>query len=254
MLLDIKNKIDFALRNFFKFSRKGFFVPSESKNGLFKGDTLKKERIFYTKYDLKYIEATATKRNYKENLYTIDLLETYLKPEKKENLKVIDIGSKNWFYATGEYHFFRKYSKKLKLDGIEIDAYRVYSNLYSRYDAAMYYSKHLENTNYIADDFLNHKGKYDYIVWILPFITKTPLEAWGLPNEYFKPEKLLQKAYNDLEENGSMIIVNQGEKEYGVQKELLEKLQIPYEDCGEFKSDFLKYKHKRFVFVIKKPA
>lgn len=252
MLSNFKNSIDFFLRNLLKISRPNFSVKNESKEDLFEGETLQKAEKFCKKYNLNILKNNSTKRNYAENLYTLDLLETFIKPEEKNQIKALDIGSKNWFYVSAEYAFFSKFAKNLKLDGIEIDAWRVYSNFYSRHDAAMFYSKNLDGTKYIAGDFLKHKSKYDYIIWILPFVSKTPLKAWGLPMKHFKPHELLQKAYNDLEIGGQMLIVNQGEKEYTIQQQMYDELKIPYEKCGEFKSEFLEYQNKRFVSLIKK--
>ena len=68
------------------------------------------------------------------------------------------------------------------------------------------------------------KEKYDYIIWLLPFVVPEPLVAWGLPKKFFCPDELLKHAYNLLKENGQMLIINQGEKEAEVQKELLKKI------------------------------
>ena len=38
-------------------------------------------------------------------------------------MRILDIGSKNWFYATGEYRFFDEFCKDFILDGVEIDAH-----------------------------------------------------------------------------------------------------------------------------------
>jgi len=112
--------------------------------------------------------------------------------------------------------------------------------------------KGLKNTNYIAGDLLEINKKYDYITWFLPFITKKPLKYWGLPMKYFCPEKLLTHAYSLLSNNGQMLIINQGEKEAQIQLELLEKLNIPFENLGEIHNEYFEYQNKRFGFLIKK--
>ena len=138
------------------------------------------------------------------------------------------------------------------LDGVEIDAFRLYSNLYSRYESAKFYTKNLKNTNYIAGDLLSISDTYDYIIWFLPFVTIEPLKYWGLPEKYFMPEKLLYHAFSLLKNGGQMLIVNQGEKEAAVQKQLFEKLNIKYTEKGIVKSRFLEYKNDRYAFVINK--
>lgn len=226
MFEDLRNTIDFFIRNKTKFSRKNF-----------------------VENDIKLLE-----RNQKENLYTQDILDQYFEKISKPNIRILDIGSKNWFYVKGEYQFFQAFVDGFQLDGIEIDAYRLYSNFFSRYEVAKFYTKGLENTNYIAGNLLDLENKYDYIVWFLPFVTKDPLVAWGLPLKHFCPQKLLEHAYNLLENNGQMLIVNQGEKEANIQKQLLEELNIPFEYRGAVQSPFFQYQNKRYAFLVKKPA
>ena len=103
----------------------------------------------------------------------------------------------------------------------------------------------------MADNLLNIEEKFDYITWFLPFITLKPLVFWGLPKKFFKPEKMLLHAYNLLSKNGQMLIINQGEKEAQIQKELLEKLGIKFLELGKIESEFFEYKNERFGFLIK---
>ena len=224
MFEDLRNTIDFFIRNKTKFSRKNF-----------------KET------DLKLLE-----RNKKENAYTTDVLSKYLNKTQKNKIRALDIGCKNWFYAKGEYEFLKTISDDVVLDGVELDPYRLYSNFYSRYEVAKFYTKDLQGVNYIAGDLLDIEMKYDYIIWFLPFVIIRPLIYWGLPKKYFCPEKLLKHAYSLLNENGEMLIINQGEEEAFAQEKLFDKLGILYEELGEVKSEFFEYKNQRYGFLVKK--
>jgi len=251
-LQNLKNKIDFFLRQHLKFSRRGYFVENESKEGLFEDkEIIEREKVLVKKFDLNYLKSNSTRKNYLENLYTIDVLDKYLPADLKENLSVLDIGCKNWFYAKGEYFFFKRFCDNLDLKGIELDTNRLYTNFYSRKEVAKFYMKDLSNTEYISGDFLNHEGKYDYIIWILPFVFEEPLLKWGLPLSYLKPEKMLQHAYESLKEGGKIFIINQGKHEDKAQKELCEKLKIKYDEIGKVKSDFLQYNLPRYAIFIK---
>lgn len=224
MFEDLKNNIDFFIRNKTRFSRKNF----EEK-------------------DLKKIEY-----NNLENLYIEDILsQSFIIRQNKESLRVLDIGSKNWFYAKGEYSFFRRFSENIYLDGVEVDAHRLYSNFYSRYETAKYYIKDLDGVNYIAGNLLDIKKKYDYITWFLPFVVKEPHIYWGLPKKLFCPEKMLHYACSLLDVDGEMLIVNQGEEEARIQKDMLNKLNVKHIELGEIKSKYLEYKYKRFGYLIK---
>ncbi len=224
MFDDIKNAIDFFIRSNTKFSRKNF-VEKNEQNLL---------------------------RNYLENLYTFDVLSSFFQADNKSEISVLDIGCKNFFYAQGEHQFFKTFANEVYLDGVELDAYRLYSNLYSRYEVAKFYIKNNNNIKYIPDNLLNLKKQYDYIIWFLPFVKIEPLKYWGLPNKYFMPEKLLAHAYSLLKPNGQMLIVNQGVEEALIQKHLFEKLNIKYTEKGIVKSDFLEYKNDRYAFLITK--
>ncbi len=216
MFQDLKNRFDFFIRSHTKFSRKNY--RGEIENA--------------------------------ESDYVFDILNQNLKLSKRENIKVLDIGSKNWAYVRGEYKFFKQFCTNLQLDGVEIDAYRLYANLYSRYEAAGFYTKGLKGVNYYADNLLNIKEEYDYIIWLLPFVTPYPHRSWGLPEKYFMPEKLLEHAYGLLREE--MLIVNQGEEEAEIQKILFEKSGILYEPLGRILSDCLEFKNNRYGYIVRK--
>lgn len=251
-LHDIKNKFDFFLREHFTFSRKNYFEKNEPKENLFSDkQTEEREEFLLEKFDFELFKSNSTIQNYLDNLYMLDLFDKYLKVDFKDELSVLEIGCKNWFLVKAQYFFFKKYCKTLKLTGIELDANRLYTNFYSRSEVAQFYSKDLPNTKYTAGDFLKHNGQYDYIIWILPFVFEEPLLKWGLPLSYFKPEQMLKKAYESLNEGGKVFIINQGAIEYEEQKRLCNSLNIVFEELGEVKSEFFDYT-ARFALIIKR--
>ena len=224
MFEDLKNSFDFFVRSKTRFSRKNFVEKNPE----------------------------LIERNRLENLYTEDLLNRFFSNLDKNGVSLLDIGCKNWFYAKGEFNFLKKRYAKFTMDGVELDAYRLYSNFYSRLEVAKYYTKELENTNYIVANLLELDKKYDYITWFLPFVVIQPHVFWGLPKKYFYPPKMLAHAYALLNKNGEMLIINQTELEANVQRELLEELKIPYEFLGEIKSEYFQYSYPRYGFLIKK--
>ena len=242
---DFKNNFDFFLRNMITISRKNYVEKGVTIETVFNCDEQKNLYfLLKEKYDLsrlyKYNDI-----NFLTNLYFLDIFDKYIFPEKK-NTSVLDIGSKNWNYAGSEYIFFNKNADELCLNGIELDAYRLCTNLYNRFEISKFYTKDFKNTNYIAGDFMSHYKRYDYIIWILPFITEYPHMRWGLPLKYFKPEKMLEHAFGLLNKGGEMLIINQGENEYIIQKELYARLNINYNDIGEVNNVFSPFKNKRY--------
>ena len=95
---NIKNNIDFFLRQKFSFSKLNYFAKNEEKEGLFSSiGCFERERTLYDKFDLAYLKSNSTRANYLENLYMLDVLDTFLNIDFSNNLKVLDIGCKNWF-------------------------------------------------------------------------------------------------------------------------------------------------------------
>lgn len=249
----IKNSIDFYLRQKILFSRIDYFEQNELKNSLFSSqDEIDREKYLYEKYDLSKVKSSTTCKNYLENLYLLDILDLFLNIDFQDNLNILDVGSSTWSYVKSQYQFFKKNSTSLCLNGIELDANRLNTRFYSRKEVAKFHIKNLENTNYTEGDFLEHKERYDYIIWILPFILEYPLFRWGLPIKYFRPEEMLKHAHCLLKDGGQMIIINQGEEEYKTQKLLYDKLGIGFKDFGLIKSTFQLYKKERYLTLVQK--
>ena len=221
MFEDLRNNFDFFIRNKIRFSRKNFV----EKN-------------------LKSIE-----RNDAENKYVKNILEDSFEKRSSASVKVLDIGCKNWFYARGEYDFFKSFCNEVLLDGVEIDPYRLYTNLYNRYEVAKYYTRGIP-ANYIVGNLLEIEDKYDYIVWFLPFVLERPHKKWGLPMSFFCPEKMLAHAYDLLLPQGQMLIINQGVYETSEQKALLGQLGIKYCELGLMENKHFAYKNERYGFLV----
>lgn len=247
-LENLKNKIDLFIRNKTKFSRKNYYEKPESNVT----SKLKAEEILFKKYNLNGFNKSLTKKSYVENLYLLDVLDKYFPKNFKENASVLDIGSKNWTYVLGQFYFFNKYYKNFSLEGIELDAYRLNSQFYSRAEIAKYFIKNLKNTTYLPENLLNYNKKCDIILWFLPFLFKSTHMKWGLEEKSFYPEKLLVHAYNLLNDEGKIFIINQGSEEFLQQEKLCENLGLKYQHIGEIQSEFSQFKQKRFAGLIKK--
>ena len=247
---NLRNNFDFWLRN--PLSRKNYYEKSEDLSDIFENE---KEERFYTNLKEKYgsqLGENTTSRIFLENLYFINIFDKFLTKNQKEKISILDVGSKNWSYVKSEYLFFNSFAKNFILNGIELDAYRLSSKFYTRFEIAKFYTKDLSNTNYIAGDFLEHNQKYDYIIWILPFITQYPLVKWGLPLRYFRPKEMLEHAYNLLNENGELLIINQGEEEYEIQQNLYKELNLSFTPLGEIEDFYKLFKNKRYCSKIYK--
>ena len=244
MFENLKNNIDYLLREQFHFSRKNYLEINEEKDEI---NPLEKQLI--DKYKLSDYRNNSTYSNYYQNLYLLNLLDKYFEISQSKNVDALDIGSKNWYYAQAMHSYYKKYSTTFTLDGVELDAHRLYSNFYNREEVAKYYIKNLNEVNYIKGNLLNINKSYDYITWILPFVVIQPLRCWGLPDKYFEPEKLFNHAYSLLKENGKMFIINQTEPELKAQLNIIGNMQLR---IIELDNKFYNYKNKRYLTIIEK--
>lgn len=259
---NIINNITYPLRMRLALSRPIKNIDNEKKSDLFNSQKdVKEEKRLLSKYHLEHLQENSSIVHYKENLYILKLLEDILTDinvdTKKDPLEILDIGSKNFSYAPAIHHYFKHFNAtqiQVKLDGIEIDPYRVLADLHSRHDYAQYYIRNLPQTEYIAGNLLDHtKNNYDIITWFLPFIIEEPLINWGLPIKYFRPKEMLKHAYKILRHRGIILLVNQGETEKEAQIKLIKELNLPYVEFEEsYTNSFSPYKIKRYITIITK--
>lgn len=262
-LKSLINKIGYPARNTLKFTRRIKNLKNEPKDSLFQNQNLKNEeqRLIRT-YDLEKFYHHSKILTYKENLYILKLLEDTFENFsihwQQDTLNILDIGSKNFSYATALHKFFVNYKtntqRNVYLDGIEVDAYRIMADLHSRYDYAQYHIKNLPHTRFIVEDLLNYTSKkYHFITWFLPFIIKKPLINWGLPAKYFQPEKMLEHTCKLLENGGIILIVNQSGIEKGTLLKLLSNLKLPFTTFEKpYTNSFSPFSYDRYITLIKK--
>ncbi len=86
--------------------------------------------------------------------------------------------------------------------GFEADAYRVYSDFYSRFDYASTYIGEMKDVHFIPTAFDVQSERYDLIMQFFPFIFVKDHLEWGLPKAMFNPEKLLKSIIVSLKTGG----------------------------------------------------
>lgn len=156
-----------------------------------------------------------------ENLIWLELLDAVrhkLDWRPQAPLQALDVGCKNFYYAPTLKAFWDSYGQPVELKGIELDAYRVYRDGYSRADYAAWYAKGI--ATFEAGDALRHRGRYNAISLFYPFVLPGPLVKWGLPLRHYQPAKLLDHLVSLLEPGGVLLVVNQGHGEWTAQQRL----------------------------------
>jgi hypothetical protein len=259
----LRNYLDYPLRQLFRWRRKGLRLANEPKEDLFshlpepgRSQTQKTANRLLTEYHLESMAAASTKDNYRENLYYLEMVESALAavdPPLPQQLIVGDIGPSHWFYVRALYAALKWWrepaGREVTLTGFEKDAYRVYSDFYSRYDHALAFMDHLPGVEYKPVGFKAQPAAFDVITLFFPFIFMPDHLEWGLPSSMFDPSILLGDAWLSLRQGGLLVIVNQGKAEQQTQLEILKRAGIPVNASFLFDSALYYYDIPRFITV-----
>ena len=162
----LRNSIDFALRQVFSF---GFAVTEALPADV---QFQKEMTEFFAKFD------------WEKHLAVYN---------SGASLKVLDVGARNFSLAPVFHRLFRKHGFQPEVRGIEIDANRRLRNFRTRRDYAAFFVAQTPDAQFHACDFLKWETPADCIFALNPFVTKSPLLAWGLPLKLFRPEDFFQK-------------------------------------------------------------
>ena len=266
LIRTIRNAIDYPLRRLFRWRWKGLQLKQESKEDTFtefgeadRRDVTSRVALFRQKYHLDLLYKESSKANYRINLYYVEMLEKALDISGcslPDAINVADIGASHWFYVRALYAVMRWWrqpvGRTVRLSGYEVDAYRVYGDLYSRYDYAEAYIGGLEGVHYIDTAFKRQVDIFDVIVVLFPFILKEDHLKWGLPGHHYQPQKLLDDAWKSLNPGGLLVIANQGEREKAAQEKLLQMANFSSWRGFQFQSLFYRYPISHHVWVIEK--
>jgi hypothetical protein len=261
IVLDLRNRLDFTLRQSIHFRLPGKPQPDsvfdqQTHIGTKPIDYITEGTIqrLTADYHIREGKLKEGTRQWQENLFYLQMLENSL-IQSDVNLPdqclCADIGPSSWFYVSALYSllkFYRcHYGREVNLDGFEIDPWRIYINLYSRWDHARVYMDGLEGVSYHPHPFRTNPASYDVITLLFPFLFLKDHLEWGLPRSLFNPKGNLDATWSSLKPGGLLIIANQGEEEHQAQLSLLYEMQIPVK--ASFCQDDLifHYDIKRYV-------
>lgn len=259
----LRNMIDYPLRQLFRWKRKGLQITNEDKTSLY-NDLAEPNRSqaevaasrLKDAYHLESLYSASTRDNYRENLYYLTMLESAFStvlPQFPEKLNAADIGPSHWFYVQGLYAALKWWrcpaGREVTLTGFERDAYRIYSDLYSRYDHALAHIDHLPGVLFIPQAFKAQPAYYHVVTQFFPFIFLPDHLEWGLPPSMFNPSELLAAAWLSIKPGGLLIIVNQGKAEHTAQLEYLHRINIPVQASFVFNSSLYHYDLPRFITI-----
>ncbi|MCI0520866.1 MAG: hypothetical protein L0Z70_11515 [Chloroflexi bacterium] len=267
-LAALRNRIDYPLRQLLRWRRGGYKIHNETKTALYahlggaegRAAQAAAERL-RREYRLDDLYAHSRAANYRENLFYLHMLETALDAADARlpaRIEAADIGPSHWFYVHALHAALRwrqsPQGRQVSLNGYEKDAYRVYADLYSRYDHALAHMQGLEGVRYLPQGFHEQPAALDVIVMLFPFVFLEDHLAWGLPRADFAPQTLLAAAWRSLRPGGLLLLANQGEQEHAAQRALLDSLTAPVAAALRFDSLLYDYDHPRYLLVCRQPG
>jgi hypothetical protein len=266
------NPFFFRARNVIRFRRKKSFCDASvalSSLPQYAQDQLKSPRHEYlaAKYGLQVYQEHLSYSSLYGAYFFLDVLKQShdLVPwnlGRASHVRVLDVGTKNFDAAPALYRFFKKLesddmSRKVEITGIEIDAFRVYRSLYSRFDVGQFFKNLItvpageETHRYLPGDFIHHEDKYDAITCFFPFVTSFALLAWGLPNSKLSPKRFVDHLMASLAPGGTAIILNQTEQERDLQVKILSEGKHSF-SSHEIKLNFREKQPVAYLHVLRK--
>lgn len=266
-MLELRNRIDFPLRELFRWKRNyqnittkaGFFDEYNHLSEPDRTHAIQIEQKLFNAYHLDHVKKTLSSWNYYENIFYLHMMEetfSKLKNNLPSSIRCADVGTSHWFYAQILWSFYSWFGtsvqRSLELDGYEVDAYRVYADLYSRYDHALANIRDLPNVHFFAEEFKPESNAYDVITLFFPFVFINDSLQWGLPITKHKPDQLLDEVWTSVKPGGVLMIVNQGEKELQSQMQIC--TQVGMHDMCKIKISPLlfKYEYDRYIIAAVK--
>lgn len=270
ILHTLRNALDYPLRQFFRWRRPGLSFRNELKDNLFahlpaaqRAEAQAVADRLQARYPLDYLKTHSTARNFRENLFYLELLERALNAAKdrtqlpaRSALNVADIGPSHWFYVHALYTLWQRWDcrrapRDVTLTAFESDAFRVYVDLYSRWDYAQAHRRGLpeDRVRYEPRAFTRQPAMFDAVTLLFPFVFLKDHLEWGLPRSAFDPAQLLADAWASLKPGGVLISVNQGEAEHAAQRALLARQNIPVNVAFRHDSLLFQYDLPRFGLV-----
>lgn len=183
-------------------------------------------------------------QEWKESLYVLDVLTTHV-PASLPQGRGLEVGAKNGCTLPG-----LATATGRGFDAVELDAHRRYLWGSTRRVYGEALAREFDGCRYRVGSVTEQRGPWALVTWFLPFVTREPLEAWGLPARFFEPERLLRHVLSQVVPGGVMLLVNQGAHEAALQQQLLEQVGASWRALGRIDSPLSPFRRERFGFVV----
>ena len=192
-------------------------------------------------YDLTSWERRCDPKNARLNLHHLDILDQHLSDLPTPS-RALDVGCRAWWNLPGNHSF-----RPAPWVGIELDGHQRYVDATTRGGLARRRAELFEGATYQTGSVMDLEGPFDLIFWLLPYITPGAFDSDQLPARFFRPEELLDHVLSLLSDGGTLLIVNQGDKEARVQRDMLASRAVEVRDLGLLQSVFSSSETERYA-------
>jgi hypothetical protein len=253
--------LDFPLRRLVRWRRGGAAFAPEPKAGLFSGEAETEAARLVATYGLGAWEARANRHDFAVSLGYLQGLERAFREAGvtlPAQVSALDAGPSDWFYVQAQHALLSRYGaenpREVALDGVELDAYRLYKNLRSRHDWAMCYIGDLAGVRYMAQDVRRYDRPVDLAFMLYPFLFADDHNRWGLPRGLLRPEALLAHVSGLIRPGGYLVIANQGAAEREAQHRLLEAAGLSVIWWSRHDTALFAFEPERYLTVVRIPG
>jgi SAM-dependent methyltransferase len=199
------------------------------------------------RYQLSSWSRCCNHQDWVESLYVLDVLDRLL-PKPLPLGRGLDVGAKNGSMLPGLVTAVGR-----GCDAVELDAHRRYLWGSTRRVYGERMAREFSDCRFIAADVRTLEGPWAVVTWWLPFLSRAPLEAWGLPERFLAPRELLRHVADRVLPGGVLFIVNQGKAEAELQQSLFADLGLDATSVGRIESVFSPYQKPRFGWLVRLP-
>lgn len=257
----LRNALDFPIRQTLRWRRAGARLPAEPKENLFPAEALPEVERLVRAYDLASWQQRSGRTDFAASLFYLQMLERALteSPVRLPPDRVIaaDLGCGDWFYVQALHGLLRHWNalppRAVALDGVEVDAWQLYSGFHSRHDWALAYAQGT-GAQYLPRDIRQYNRALDLAFMLFPFLFAADVRRWGLPLRYLRPAELLIYAWALVKPGGALILANLGNAERQEQHRLMAAANLPVTWWAAHRSPLFRYQEDRYITVACKPG
>lgn len=249
-------ELDYPIRQAVRWRRGAPTLAGEPKEGLFEGAARPIANRLIAEYGLEEWRRVSSRTDLATSLVYLEMLErvfTETGHVLPDPVVALDAGPSDWFYVRALHAFLARWGgpRAVRLDGVELDPYRLYDDLRSRHDWAAAYMGGLAGVRYLAMDVRAYREPVDVAFMFYPFIFEADHRRWGLPRRHLRPGEHLAHVAGLVKPGGLLMIVNQGPAERDEQHRLLAEAGLPIAWWAEHPSALWTYPEPRFVTAVR---